>query len=208
MLSNYDAGKLSRVPWTAKKSNQSILKEINPEYSLEGLMLKLTLQYFGHWCEELTHWKRLWCWERLWAGEGDDRAWDGWIASATQWTWVWANLERQWRTGKPGIHQFLRSQSQAWLSDWTITTAISFSLSPKCRLNQSVGNSVISTSKVIHLTDSFRCHLPTLRQERWENLLFPCPCAILSIKALHFVQFLGGSFHLWDRTLPNSKITD
>ena len=51
--------------------------------------------------------------------------WTGWsIASATQWIWVWANLERQWRTGKPGIHQFLGSQSQAWLSDWTITTAI------------------------------------------------------------------------------------
>ena len=47
-----------RVPWTAKRSNQSILKEISPEYSLEGLMLKLKVQYFGHWCEELTHWKR------------------------------------------------------------------------------------------------------------------------------------------------------
>ena len=50
--------RLLRVPWTARRSNQSILKEINPEYSLEGLMLKLKLQYFGHLCEELTHWKR------------------------------------------------------------------------------------------------------------------------------------------------------
>ena len=49
---------LLRVPWTAKRSNQSILKEISPEYSLEGLMMKLKLQYFGHWCEELTPWKR------------------------------------------------------------------------------------------------------------------------------------------------------
>ena len=60
--------RLLRVPWTARRSNQSILKEINPEYSLEGLMLKLKLQYFGHLMEELTHWKRPWCWERLKAG--------------------------------------------------------------------------------------------------------------------------------------------
>ena len=83
--------RLLRVSWIAKRSNQSILKEISPEYSLEGLMLKLKLRYFGHWCKELTHWKRLWCWERLKAGgEGDDRGWDGWMASPTQWTWAWA----------------------------------------------------------------------------------------------------------------------
>ena len=85
---------LLRVPWTAKRSNQSILKEISPEYSLEGLMMKLKLQYFGHWCEELTPWKRPWCWERLKVRRGgDDRGWDGWMASPTQWTWWW--------TGKP-----------------------------------------------------------------------------------------------------------
>ena len=62
--------RLLKVLWTARRSNQSILKEINTEYSLEGLML--------------------WCWERLRAGrEGDDRGWDGWLASPTQWTWVW-----------------------------------------------------------------------------------------------------------------------
>ena len=66
--------RLLRVPWTARRSNQSILKEINPECSLEGLMLKLKLQFFGTWCKELAHWKRPWCWERLRAGgEGDDR---------------------------------------------------------------------------------------------------------------------------------------
>ena len=63
---------------TTRKSNQSILKEINPEYSLEGLMLKLKLHTLATWFEELTHWKRPWCWERLKAGgEGDDRGWDG-----------------------------------------------------------------------------------------------------------------------------------
>ena len=64
------------------KEIQSILKEINPEHSLEGLMLKLKRQYFGHLCEGLTHWKTPWCWEGLGAGgEGDDRGWDGWMAS-------------------------------------------------------------------------------------------------------------------------------
>ena len=66
--------RLLRVPWTARRSNQSILKEINPEYSLEGLMMKLKLQYFGHWCKEPTHWKRPRCWERLRARrEGGNR---------------------------------------------------------------------------------------------------------------------------------------
>ena len=57
--------RLLRVPWIARRSNQPILKEVSPEYSLEGLMLKLELQYFGHLCKEPTHWKRPWCWERL-----------------------------------------------------------------------------------------------------------------------------------------------
>ena len=82
--------RLSIVPWTAGRSNQSILKEISPEYSLEGLMLKLKLQYFGHLMQRTTHLKRPWCWERLKAeGEGDNREWDGWMASPTQWAWVW-----------------------------------------------------------------------------------------------------------------------
>ena len=92
-----------RVPWTAKRSNQSILKEINPEYSSEGLMLKLKLQYFGTWREELTHWKRPWCWGRRKGGEGDDRGWDGWMAASNQWTGVRANFRRWWRTEKPGV---------------------------------------------------------------------------------------------------------
>ena len=74
--------RLMRVHWTARESNQSILKEISPEYSLEGLMLKLKLQYFDHLMQRLTHWKRSWCWERLRAGgEEDNRVWDGWMAS-------------------------------------------------------------------------------------------------------------------------------
>ena len=71
-------------------------------------------------CEELTHWKRLWCWEGLGAGgEGDDRGWDGWMASLTQWTWVWVNSGSWWWTGRPGVLWFMGSQSRTRLSDWT-----------------------------------------------------------------------------------------
>ena len=80
--------RLLRVPWTARRSNQCILKEINPEYILEGLMLSNIL---ATWWEELTR-KRPWCWERLRpGGERDNRGWDGWMVSLTQWTWVWVN---------------------------------------------------------------------------------------------------------------------
>ena len=100
---------LLRVPWTAKRSNQSILKEISPGCSLEGLILKLKLQYFGHLMWRV-HWKRLWCWEGLGAGEeGDDRGWDGWMASPTRWTWVWVNSGSWWWTGRPGVLQFMGS---------------------------------------------------------------------------------------------------
>ena len=78
-----------RVPWTARRSNQSILKEISPEHSLEELMLKRNVNTLATWGEELTYWERPWCWERLRAvGEGDDRGWDGWMPSLNRWTWV------------------------------------------------------------------------------------------------------------------------
>ena len=114
-----------RVPWTAKRSNQSILKEISPGCSLEGLMVKLKLQYFAAWCEELTHsQKRLWCWERLRAGgEGDNRKWDGWMASSTQWTWVWVDSMSWWWTGRPSVLWFMGSQrvGHNWATElnWT-----------------------------------------------------------------------------------------
>ena len=72
------------------------------------------------WCKELTHWKRPWCWERLKAGgEGDDRAWDGWMASLTQWTWVWASSRSWWWTGKPGTLQSMGPQRVG--HDWATT---------------------------------------------------------------------------------------
>ena len=116
--------RLLRVLWTPR-SNQSILKEISPEYSLEGLMLKLKLLYMEQqstskldhvlcittWSKELTHWKRPWCLERLKpGGEGDNREWDVWMASPTLWTWVWVSSGSWWWTGKPGVLQSMELQ--------------------------------------------------------------------------------------------------
>ena len=99
-----------RVPWTAR-SNQCILKEISPEYSSERLMLKLKFQYFGHLMWRTDSWEKTWCWERLKVGgEGNDRAWDGWMASPTWWAWVWASSGKWWRKGKPGVLQSMGLQ--------------------------------------------------------------------------------------------------
>ena len=112
--------RLLRVPWTARRANQSILKEISPEYSLEGLMLKLKLWPPG--AKNWLIWKDPWkdpfpCWERLKAeGEGDDRGWDGWMTSLTRWAWIRASSRSWWRTGKPGVLQSMGSQRVGY--DW------------------------------------------------------------------------------------------
>ena len=110
-------GRLLRVSWTARRSTQSILKEISPGCSLEGLMLKLKLQYFGHlmWRADSLE-KTL-----MLGGIGgrrreDDRRWDGWMASSTRWAWVWVSSGNWWWTGRPGVLRFMGSQSQTRLS--------------------------------------------------------------------------------------------
>ena len=96
--------RLWRVPWTARKSNQSVWKEISPKYSLEGLMLKLKLQYPGLLMQRTNSWEKALMLGRLKAGrEGDIRGWAGWMASPTQWTRVWASSRSWWWTGKPGF---------------------------------------------------------------------------------------------------------
>ena len=77
--------RLLRVPWTVGRSNQSILKEISPGISLEGMILKLKLQYFGHLMRRVDSLEKIWCWEGLGArGEGDGRGWEVWMASLTR----------------------------------------------------------------------------------------------------------------------------
>ena len=119
--------RLLRVPWTSRRSNQSILKEISPGISLEGMMLKWNSSTLATSCEELTHWKRLWCWEGLGAGgEGDDRGWDGWMALLTRRTWIWVNSGSWWWTGRPGVLWFMGSQRvrHDWATDlfWSEAT--------------------------------------------------------------------------------------
>ena len=112
--------RLLRVPWTARSSTQSILKDISPEYSLEDWCWSWNSDTLAMWCEDLTHLKRPWCWERLKAGEeGDNRGWDGWMASPTQWTWVWVISrllmdKESWSAAVHGV-----AKSRTWLSDWT-----------------------------------------------------------------------------------------
>ena len=112
--------RLLRVPWTAGRSNESVLNEISPEYSMEGLMLKL--QYFGYLLQRTDSFEKTWCWEGLKVGEeGDHRGWDGWMASLTQWTWVWVSSRSWWCTGKPGMLRFMGSKESdmtKWLN-WT-----------------------------------------------------------------------------------------
>ena len=103
--------RLLRVPWRARKSNQSILEEINPEYSLEGLMLKPKPQSFGHLMRSTDSLEKT---RMLRKTEGrrrrGNRGWDGWMAWLIQWTWVWAASGRQWRRGKSGMLQSMGLQ--------------------------------------------------------------------------------------------------
>ena len=106
----------------------------------------LPLSYIPSWnsstlatsCEELTHWKRPWCWERLKAGgEGDDREWDGWMASPTRWTWIWENSGSWWWTGRPGMMQSKGSQrvGHDWATELNWLRQHRFSILDKTTLN-------------------------------------------------------------------------
>ena len=110
--------RLLRVSWTERRSDQCILKQISPGCSLEGTMLKLKLQYFGHLMQRVDSLeKTLMLGGIRVGGKGDDRGWDGWMASPTRWTWVWVNSRRWWWTGRPGMLQFIVG-SQRVGHDW------------------------------------------------------------------------------------------
>ena len=103
--------RLFRVPWTARRSKQSTLKEISSEFSLEGLMLKLKLWYSGHLMWRTDSLEKILMLGKIEDGEEeDDRGWDGWMVSLTQWTWVWASSGSWWWTGKHGVLQSMEWQ--------------------------------------------------------------------------------------------------
>ena len=112
--------RLLRVPWTARRSNQSSLKKISPEYSLDVLMLTLKLQYFGHLMKRTGSLEKTLMLGKILkaGGEGDNRGWDDWMASPTQWTWVWANSRSRRWTGKSGMLQSMGLQNWTQLSNW------------------------------------------------------------------------------------------
>ena len=126
--------RLLRAPWTTRRSKQSIIEEISPEYSLEGLMLKLKVQYFGHLLQKTDSLEKMLMLGKIKGrGEGDDREWNGWMSSLTRWTWVWASSGSWWWIGRPGVLQSMGSWrvGHDWATDlnWTLCVFPSISLS-------------------------------------------------------------------------------
>ena len=123
--------RLLRVPWTARRSNQFILKEISPEYSLEGLMLKLKRQYFGYLMWRTDSLEKTPMLGKIEGRKRRGRQRMKWLASPTQWTWVWASSGNRWCTGKPGVLQTMglqrvRHDWQTEQNRWIIKIFLSF----------------------------------------------------------------------------------
>ena len=163
MLLNCGVGENLRVPWTARRSNQSLLKEINPEYSLEGLMLKLKVQYFGHLMWRTDSFEKTLMLGKIKGGRR--RGWQRmrWLdgitdsmASLTRWTWVWAGSGSWWWTGKPGVLQSMGSQraGHGWVTglNWTMMYRSRHSVIQKTsRLSKSILNKYPGISFWINL---------------------------------------------------------
>ena len=191
--------RLLRVPWTARRSNQSILKEISPGCSLEGLMLKLKLQYFGQ--PDSKNWLtrkdsdagKDWRQEKK-KKLSHNRGWNGWMASPTQWTWVWASSGSWWWTGRPGVLQSMGSKRAGhdWATElnWTEYSARSGTAGSHV-------NFVFSflRTSILFSTEAAPAYIPI--DSVWEG--FP---SSHSLQHLLFVEFLmmalltGGSWYL------------
>ena len=111
--------RLLRVPWTARRSNLSSLKEISINIHWKDWCWSWNSNNLATGCEEEGHWKSPWCWERLKVGEGDDIGWDGWMASPTQWTRAWVSSRSWWWTGRPDRLQsmWLQRLRHSWVTE-------------------------------------------------------------------------------------------
>ena len=184
--------RLLRVPWTARISNPSIPRKLVLHIHLKDWCWSWNSNTLATWCEELTHWKRLWCWGRLKAGgERDNRGRDGWMASPTQWTWVWASFGSWWWTGKPGMLQSMESQNRTRLSNWTEL---------KIRLLSS------SCLYLLHLSGSCQIHLspacfslitPSYSTVSYMTSLTECVCVCVCVCVCDFfpLSFLQVYFY-------------
>ena len=128
LLSCWCWRRLLRVPSTARRPNQSIQRKAVLNIQWKDWCWSWNSNTLATWCKELTHWKRPGCWERLKAGgEGEGRGWDGWMASLTRWTWVWASSRSWWWAGKPGVLQSTGLQRGGcdWVTglNWSIITS-------------------------------------------------------------------------------------
>ena len=142
------------------------------------MMLKLKLQYFGHLMRKLTHRKRLWCWEGLGAGgKGDNRGWDGWMASLTRWTRVWVNAGRWWWTGRPGMLWFMGSQrvGHDWATElnWTESSLMAPIVTSQC-----VWACQSSYKRWIYSYSSWLCTRLCSYFDRWNGAEETCCCGI------------------------------
>ena len=173
-----------RVPWAARRSNQSILKEISPEYSLEGLTLKLKLQYFGH-----LMWKANSLEKTLIVGKTEGRrrrgrrGWDGWMASLTQWTGVWASSGSWWWTGRPGILQSMGFQrvGHNWMTEFS---SVAQSCSTLC---DPMNHSTAGLPVQHQLLESTQNHVPSVG----DAIQLSHPLSSPSPPALHLSQHQG-----------------
>ena len=156
-----------RVPWTARRSSQSFLKEISPEYSWEGLMLNWNSSTSATWCEELTHSKRPWCWERLKQEEKGMTEDEIVVESPTRWAWVWASSKRWWWTRKPGTLQSMGSQRVG--HDWVTEQPSAFPVAKSC----TVLCNPWTVARQTPLLMGF------LRKEYWSGLTFSFPGNLL-----------------------------
>ena len=149
-------------------------------------------------CEELTHWKRLWCWEGLGAGgEGDDRGWDSWMASRTPWTWVWVNSGSWWWTGRPGVLRFMRFQrvGHDWATElnwWAMMFFCSILYIPKSYLNFFMKQGKLETKKNVDFPPHPQCYYIGLNVHNFLTRNSTCIC--LTFSTLFFHVFLHSSF--------------